>query len=109
VRLSNYDHKTAAWVPAYHSSNFDCWLARGSRNAGVGRLQRMLNDVWGSHTSEGYRILAVDNDYGANTQAMVKWAQRQYGIGDDGVYGPQTRNSICWTSFSPEGYCIWFK
>ncbi|SNT58572.1 hypothetical protein SAMN05421812_11124 [Asanoa hainanensis] len=99
----------SAWIPAYQSSNFNCWLGRGSHNSGVGELQRNLNDIWGG--TPGYTMLSVDNDYGPRTESMVRFAQQQYKNDDrpwvsvDGGYGPQTRGLICWTTFNTNA-CI---
>lgn len=103
--VSGYDGTTAAWIPAYHSSNFNCSLSRGAHNSGVGWLQRSLNSIWTG--TPGYTPLVVDNDFGGNTQKMLTWAQRQYGITADGIYGAQTRGAICWLAFNANA-CVWY-
>lgn len=66
------------------SGNFNCVLAKGSRNIGVKALQESLNHCFG-------RSLAPDGQFGTLTEAAVRYAQGQLGgLSVDGRYGPRT-------------------
>lgn len=53
-------------------------------SAGVEKVQRRINVL-------GYRpALTADGDFGAKTEAAVKWVQRRYGLSVDGIVGPIT-------------------
>ncbi|GIF96721.1 peptidoglycan-binding domain-containing protein [Catellatospora citrea] len=99
----------SAWIPAYRSSNFNCWLLRGSHNSGVGHLQRALNHDFGDEP--GYVMLNPDNDFGPKTEAALRFAQTFWrthvdpNVKVDGGYGTQTRNLLCWPSMNSSG-CI---
>lgn len=54
----------------------------------VKTLQRSLK------TCEGYSYLGVDGAYGRETFLAVQDLQENYGLGADGIYGPQTRNAM---------------
>lgn len=56
------------------------WMA----SAGVRKVQTELN-------GQGYKPrLSVDGDFGAKTEAAVKWYQRTHKLAVDGVVGPKT-------------------
>ncbi|GAB4052624.1 peptidoglycan-binding domain-containing protein [Catellatospora paridis] len=99
----------SAWIPAYRSSNFNCWLLRGSNNSGVGHLQRALN--YDFRGRKGYTLLDVDNDFGSKTEAALRFAQTYWHdnfdstIKIDGGYGSQTRNMLCWPDMNGSG-CV---
>lgn len=101
----------SAWIPAYGSSNFNCWLLRGSHNSGVGELQRALNYNFGGW--DGYVWLADDDDFGGRTQAALRFAQTYWrnnidpNVKVDGGYGSQTRNNLCWPMINGSG-CIYY-
>jgi hypothetical protein len=65
-------------------------LRRGSRGMAVRRLQRALADL-------GY-TLAVDGDFGPETQAVVTLFQRDHGLKIDGVAGTETQEALRQTS-----------
>lgn len=60
-------------------------MRRGWQNsAGVRKVQVRINDL-------GYRPkLIVDGDFGAKTEAGVRWFQKRSKIGVDGIVGPVT-------------------
>ncbi|MFD9714500.1 peptidoglycan-binding protein [Streptomyces sp. NPDC060006] len=45
-------------------------------------------------TCEGQSHLDVDGAYGRQTFLAVEAVQKKYGLGADGIYGPQTRNAM---------------
>lgn len=45
-------------------------------------------------TCEGYSYLDVDGAYGRQTFLAVEAVQQKYGLGADGIYGPQTRDAM---------------
>ncbi|MFL6846145.1 MAG: peptidoglycan-binding protein [Allosphingosinicella sp.] len=57
-------------------------LRRGSRNGDVELLQRQLAQA-------GY-ALAIDGDFGAGTEAVVRAFQAAHALGADGIVGPAT-------------------
>ena len=96
----NYGAKI--WVPAIpvnYTYSTDCQLKRGVNNDAVRVLQASAANILD-------RNLAVDGDFGGNTQQAVRDVQRVYGIRIDGVYGPQTRGALCWLTVSGHA-CDW--
>ena len=75
------------WAPSSGAGSVPCWraLAAGGRGGAAGKPARLL-----------CQHLTVDGDYGPLTEAAVKVAQRDAGVTQDGVYGPQTRDAITW-------------
>jgi peptidoglycan hydrolase-like protein with peptidoglycan-binding domain len=74
--------------PAYGTGSLpmppsDGMLRLGSKGNNVKTLQKNLNTVMHSG-------LTVDGDFGSKTDAAVRAFQRKYGLGVDGVYGPQS-------------------
>ncbi|MHB0819827.1 N-acetylmuramidase domain-containing protein [Stutzerimonas stutzeri] len=61
-------------------------LSNGSRGLAVRNLQAALR-------LDGYSI-AVDGDFGDNTEAAVRAYQRRVGLVDDGVAGPKTQAAL---------------
>ncbi|GAA2395208.1 hypothetical protein Cme02nite_55370 [Catellatospora methionotrophica] len=108
IRPDDYGGTHSAWIPGYRSSNFNCWLLRGSHNSGVGQLQRALN--YNFRYFDGWVMLSEDNDFGPNTEAGLRFAQRWWHdhldatIKIDGGYGSQTRNIMCWPAMN-SGNC----
>ena len=77
--------------------SFDCLLGVGNANPAVGDLQNALNACYGAG-------LSVDNNFGSLTKAALEVAQRKVAVTPDGVYGPQTRESIHWPD--SVGLCV---
>ena len=67
-------------------------LKKGSTGAQVKTLQRILYAM-GYTGADGKRI-AIDGDFGANTEAAVKKYQARNGLAADGVVGPATWGSL---------------
>ncbi|MFK3979766.1 peptidoglycan-binding protein [Micromonospora sp. NPDC050397] len=82
------------------TANVNCVLGVGNQSAAVSNLQRHLNACyWSGSSAGGHRnvfgtALVVDGDFGGNTRSALAAAQRSHSIADDGVYGPQTRQTI---------------
>jgi len=62
-------------------------VRRGSTGLAVRRVQKRL-------TLAGYDTCGVDGIFDARTEAGVKALQRDSGLAQDGVVGPQTWNAI---------------
>ncbi|TWD17410.1 putative peptidoglycan binding protein [Streptomyces sp. T12] len=78
-------------VPAYGSSKaLTCKLVlnQDTENPAVKALQRSLKNC------EGYSYLGVDGFYGPQTFLAVEALQKKYGLFPDGIYGPNTRDSM---------------
>ncbi|MFF3950246.1 peptidoglycan-binding protein [Streptomyces sp. NPDC001902] len=78
-------------VPAYGSSKtLTCKLVldQDTENPAVKALQRSLKNC------EGYSYLGVDGFYGPQTFLAVDALQEKYGLFQDGIYGPDTRDSM---------------
>lgn len=90
----------------YHrgTGSRNCTLAEGSSGAAVSELQRALKKC--NFASN----LVVDGDFGSNTKKAVAYAQKLYRIGQDGIYGPESRVAFQWhviyANGSPSGKCI---
>lgn len=87
-----YLSKQAAPAPAKPSTS--TVLKKGSKDARVGKLQAGLNRVFPSYKNavkvgKG-KLLKVDNDFGAATDAWVKEFQRRTGLKVDGIVGAAT-------------------
>jgi lysozyme len=81
-------------TPAYNlckASSTEPTLRRGSRGDAVKVLQCALNTVMGSLV---LHPLAVDGDFGGNTETAVYRFQACASIQRDGVVGPQTWNNL---------------
>ncbi|MFD9687202.1 peptidoglycan-binding protein [Kitasatospora sp. NPDC059146] len=82
------------------------YVQKGSHGPAVSCVQAFLNGV-----GLGHRI-AVDGDFGPDTEGMVEDFQRAYGNGlsRDGIVGPKTGTAL-WNSYwqiNPQGglqYC----
>lgn len=89
VKAASPKGNVVVQLPTYNG-NPDCTLRRGNYdNWGVVVLQLALRDCSGV-------ALTVDGDYGADTEAVVKWIQAANGLTPDGVYGPNTRSIVKW-------------
>lgn len=88
-------------VPATSSgSSTYCNLRRGNFTRGVAILQQTLREIYD-------QPIAVDQDFGPATEQALKNVQRRFKITADGVYGPQTRDHLCWQTTPNEG-CSWY-
>lgn len=80
-------------VPAPAPAPASATLQRGSKGAGVKRLQEGLNKVFPSYKSckgGNGKLLVADSDFGAVTEAWVKHYQTKTGLVPDGVVGAKT-------------------
>ncbi|MFC8193925.1 peptidoglycan-binding protein [Streptomyces sp. NPDC060006] len=78
-------------VPAYGSAKtLTCKLVlnQNTENPAVKALQRSLKSC------EGYSYLDIDGFYGPQTFLAVEALQESYGLFQDGIYGPDTRDSM---------------
>jgi peptidoglycan hydrolase-like protein with peptidoglycan-binding domain len=75
------------WINIDEADQSEPVLNIGSTGLPVRRAQKRMSLV-------GYDVGGVDGRYGTQTQAAVKKLQQQYGIGVDGVVGPQTWSVI---------------
>ncbi|WP_328843149.1 peptidoglycan-binding domain-containing protein [Streptomyces sp. NBC_00258] len=76
------------YLPTFSGSggyNYHCWMAYGTRNAGVAALQGAINLCYNSIPD-----IDVDRVYGNDTLAAVRAVQTQHRIKVDGEYGPDT-------------------
>jgi zinc D-Ala-D-Ala carboxypeptidase len=94
----------------------NCTIGEGNSSNMVTSLQRFIKDFYGCSPS-----LAIDGDFGPNTQAAVECVQGVLKIQVDGIVGPQTwgalykyqgsagcsQPSLTYTYFSPAGPCDW--
>jgi len=94
------------YMPAYYySSNggeyvFTCQLRYGNTGNGVKALQESLNEC--NLRLIGGTRLSVDGQFGNKTFNAVKAVQTAYRIGVDGVYGPQTAQTIAHRAYVPQ-------
>lgn len=65
-------------------------LEAGSTGTAVQGLQNALNEGRGDFAPGSNPVLAVDGDFGANTETAVKGLQQQNGITVDGIVGFQS-------------------
>lgn len=63
-------------------------ISQGSTGEAVAHAQCLLRNVW------GYGSVVVDGVFGPATRAAVVAHQRDCGIGDDGIVGPNTWNAL---------------
>lgn len=64
-------------------------VKNGSKGSSVRLLQEILNERIRRHGWK-FAYLTVDGDYGANTEAVIKWYQKQRKLTADGVCGANT-------------------
>ncbi|MEU6206429.1 peptidoglycan-binding domain-containing protein [Micromonospora musae] len=84
-----------ALVPASSGNSVNCHMQRGNVSDGVARLQDTLNDCYPNELRRvGVYPLAIDRNFGGNTQRALTEVQRVSGTAADGVYGPNTRRAI---------------
>ncbi|WP_190195832.1 peptidoglycan-binding domain-containing protein [Streptomyces djakartensis] len=90
------------FIPVYYSTlNDTCLMRRGNYdNNAVKYLQEVLRDIY-------HYDIAVDGDFGPATENALIRLQRQLRITADGIYGPQTRDAICWPVYYGSG-CWWY-
>ncbi|MDP9072722.1 MAG: peptidoglycan-binding protein [Actinomycetota bacterium] len=77
------------WAALQSQFSIPPTLSMGSSGPIVGRLQAILNDI-GPQMTPPAGPIAVDNDFGPATRAMVEGFQHWGGVGADGVVGLQT-------------------
>ena len=67
-------------------------LRRGDKNPQVKVLQKNLNKMklWGPNRPK----LIIDGDFGPKTEEMLRAFQKKYGIQFDGIYGPESRDTM---------------
>ncbi|MFB6781374.1 peptidoglycan-binding protein [Streptomyces sp. NPDC056352] len=89
------------FIPVYYSTlSTTCLMKRGNNNNAVKYLQEVLRGY-------GYNI-AVDGDFGPATESALISLQRRLRITADGIYGPQTRDAICWPLYYEPNACWWY-
>ena len=76
-------------------------LRRGDKCEKVREMQRLLMD-------RGYALpkYGADGDFGAETEAAVKHFQRDWGLTQDGVCGPETWERLLTTLEKPKHYTV---
>lgn len=79
----------APQAPVQNYPAYPMLLRRGSKNVYVRQFQQKLRD-------RGWKI-TVDGDFGPATENVVKQFQRDKGLAQDGLVGPNTWNAI-WKS-----------
>lgn len=90
-------------LPIYKATgSVTCTLSRGDHNIAVEVLQSALVDIYDQH-------ITVDSDFGPATQQALKNVQAELRISADGIYGPQTRDHICWPDADYPGGCVWLN
>jgi len=75
--------------PQAPKSNYPAYpmlLRRGMKNVFIGQFQQKFHD-------RGWRIV-VDHDFGPATEKVVRAFQREKGLVEDGIVGPQTWRAI---------------
>jgi Putative peptidoglycan binding domain len=83
-----------------NTRNFNCILSVGNQSSSVQNLQSHLNQCYyrgstaSGHLSVLSTALAVDGIFGSRTHDAVRAVQGHHGITADGIYGPQTRQTI---------------
>lgn len=80
------------WYWPTANGNHNCVMGRGNQSTGVRYLQISLNRCYGQG-------LAEDGIYGAATERAVRNVQAAIGAGVDGVYGPETRSRMLWSTY----------
>lgn len=83
------------WVPASSNNVRKCWMQRGNYSDGVWALQRALRICYGRVYGH---YIAVDKDFGPETERALRWVQGYEGIRADGKYGPETAANIRFSS-----------
>lgn len=67
-------------------------VKKGSKGSSVLLLQKLLKAD--GYTGIGGAGLAIDGDFGSNTDSAVREYQRKHGLGVDGICGPATWKSV---------------
>lgn len=67
-------------------------LRKGRKNAQVGYLQQCLNYL--RFNGKDGKALAVDNDFGSNTDYALRAFQKTNGLVADGIYGSKSRKKM---------------
>lgn len=90
-----YEHRP---VTTSGTLSYSCYLNPSHDNAtATTALQRSYNTCYASANRplpSGRTTLIVDGDYGNETLAAIEWVQRAHGLGDDGLYGPNTARAM---------------
>ena len=85
----------AAWQKAHPYGYIDSYsgsIKKGSKGNGVKAIQNALNAL--GFKGKNGKKLAVDGDFGTNTDYAVKAFQKKYGLAKDGVVGPNTKKKF---------------
>lgn len=83
------------WVMASSANSIDCHTQRGNVSNAVVQLQHTMNTCYETQLrNAGVFPLAVDGNFGGNTEKAMKAVQGSIGTSADGVYGPNTRNAM---------------
>ncbi len=91
-------HKLLVPVVSRNVNSASCTLSIGDyNNVAVQLIQNVLRLCYGQN-------ITVDNDYGPNTAAAVKRAQRQMGVAQTGVWDRDTTLASTWISSTRNGY-----
>ncbi|WP_258725780.1 peptidoglycan-binding domain-containing protein [Cellulomonas sp. NS3] len=91
----------ASWHPGYAAT--DCYVHRGASGPEVVAIQSALNTCHGAG-------LVVDGIFGRATESALFAVQASRGIGQDGRYGPQTRDHMSWDAVtSANSHSCWHR
>ena len=81
----------------------------GAKGDGVKALQYSLNRCYITKAKDK---LKEDGQYGSLTKAAVRAAQKKIGAGQDGIYGPKTREKLSFWGRGlsyPDDKCFGYK
>ncbi|WP_328873350.1 peptidoglycan-binding protein [Streptomyces sp. NBC_00287] len=84
-------------LPTTSGGNITCEMSQGAQGPHVRALQNALNNCYGAG-------LDADTIFGTKTYNALRDAQAEAGTGDDGIYGPLTRDALEWPRFNKSGY-----
>jgi peptidoglycan hydrolase-like protein with peptidoglycan-binding domain len=93
----------------YHkgTGSRNCTLAEGASGGAVAALQLSLKSC--NYASN----LDIDAEFGPATKKAVAYAQQRRGIGQDGIYGPESRVAFAWSLYyasgNPSGKCVFIN
>lgn len=96
-RVFYYYDEVETHIPSvgYDTKNFKCTLQRGNQGVAVKALQELLRCRWDDS-------LTVDGLFGTLTEATLRDYQAYLKISVDGVYGPQTGETVKWPFYLPK-------
>ena len=78
------------------NGNPDCVLGSGNSGSAVKALQRTLYYYYYKELGLSAANISQDGVFGSATVKALKAAQSRHKITADGVYGPKTRDKLCW-------------